>query len=149
MISNEIILNTIIGKAKQEKDTVRIRARFGNEYDRPETIILKGKKKKPVIPDLVISYKTKTDLYLIEQDTNYDIKKWRLLSLYALKKQGNFYIVAPKDNESYISRKLEDSMISARIICFSEWGWFFVFLQAIVKSYNENATNYPNIHLFP
>jgi len=118
MMNIELILNTLIEKAKLEDGIVTIRSAFGNEYERPDTIILKGRKKRPVTPDLVITFRDKADLYVIEQETNYNIEKWRLLSLYALKMKGNFYIVTPKDNESFITRKVEDAMISARIIYF-------------------------------
>jgi hypothetical protein len=68
----------------------------------------------------VIESKAGTDLYVVEQETAYDIERWRLLSLYALKLKGNLYIVVPEDHMSYISRKLEESKIRAGIIYFSE-----------------------------
>ena len=118
MISTELILNTVIEEAKKEKGIVSIKSRFGNEYDRPDTIILKGKKKSKITPDLVIAFKNRTDLYLVEQEADYNIVKWRLLALYALKMKGNLYIVAPKDYELHIAGKLKDSGINARMILF-------------------------------
>ena len=119
MIAIEQIIITLIDKARQNQGILTIRSRFGQEFERPDRIKIKGKRKQ-VTPDLVIESKAGTDLYIVEQETAYDIEKWRLLSLYALKLKGNLYIVAPQDNESYISRKLKESMISARIIYFSE-----------------------------
>lgn len=119
MTNLELIIDSLIEKAKQEEGIIAIRSRFGKEYDRPDIIKIKGKKRK-VTPDLEIETGNQTNLYIVEQDSNYDIEKWRLLSLYVMKIQGNFYIVAPKDYESHISRKLEESRISAHIIYFSQ-----------------------------
>jgi hypothetical protein len=119
MISNEQIIIALIEKAKQESGIISIRSRFGNEYDRPDAMKLKGRKRKTVVPDLVIQYKLHSDLYVIEQHMENDMESWRLLSLYALKMQGNLYIVIPKDYEAHINRKLEESRISARLVFFS------------------------------
>jgi hypothetical protein len=119
MITIEQIIITLIDKARGNKGILTIRSRFGHEFERPDSIKIKGKKKQ-VTPDLVIESSAGTDLYVVEQETTADIEKWRLLSLYALKLQGNLYIVVPHDNEAYISRKLEESKISARIVYFSE-----------------------------
>jgi hypothetical protein len=120
MISNEQIIIALIEKAKQDRGIISIRSRFGNEYARPDALKLKGRKRKTMVPDLVIQYTQHADLYIIEQDTEYDIERWRLLSLYALKMQGQLHIVTSKDNEAHINSKLEESSISARLILFSQ-----------------------------
>jgi hypothetical protein len=119
MISIEQIIITLIDKARQNKGTLNIRSRFGQEFERPDSIKIKGKKKQ-VTPDLVIESRKGADLYVIELETTYDIEKWRLLSLYALRMKGNLHIVAPHENETYISGKVEESGINARILYFSE-----------------------------
>jgi len=117
MVDYEIIIKALIEKSEQEKGVISIRSCYG-DYMRPETIILMGKKKKQFVPDLVITYKTQTDVYVIEQGTSYDINKWRLFSLYILKMHGNFHIVAPEENQSHISKILEETSISAKVISF-------------------------------
>jgi hypothetical protein len=119
MITIEQIIITLIDKARENKKILTIRSRFGQEFGRPDSIKTKGKKKQ-VTPDLVIETRAGTDLYVVEQETSYDIEKWRLLSLYALRIKGNLFIVAPEDHKSYVSRKLEESKISALVIYFSE-----------------------------
>lgn len=105
--------------ARQNEGIVAISSRFGQEFERPESIKIKGRKKQ-VTPDLVLETRSGTESYVIELETTCDLDKWRLLSLYALRMKGNLNIVAPHENESYISRKVEESGISARIIYFSE-----------------------------
>jgi len=119
MLNKELILSTLIENAQREPGIVSIKSLYGNEYSRPDTIILKGKKRRKVTPDLVIEFNKRTDLYMIEQGTDYDIIKWRLLSLYASQMHGILHIVAPEDYELHISRKIKDSSIDARVVGFS------------------------------
>lgn len=119
MTTIELIIDTLIQKVNQEEGVVKIRSRFGKEYERPDMIRVKGKKKQ-VTPDLVIESGNRTDMYIVEQEANFDVEKWRLLSLYTGKLHGHLYILAPRDYEAFITRKLEDNKISARIIPFSE-----------------------------
>lgn len=119
MTSVEQIIDTLIEKLKLEKGVVKIRSRFGKEYERPDKIMIKGKKKQ-VTPDLVIQSRDRTDMYIVELEANFDVDKWRLLSLYTSKLHGDLNILAPKDYETFISKKLEELHISARIIPFTE-----------------------------
>ena len=119
MTSVEQIIDTLIQKVKLEKEVVKIRSRFGKEYERPDRIRIKSKKKQ-VTPDLVIEYGHRTDMYIVELEAKVDPDKWHLLSLYTSKLNGSLYILAPVEYEAFISRKLEEHKITARIIPFSE-----------------------------
>ncbi len=119
MTSVEQIIETLIQKVKLEKGVVKIKSRFGKEYERPDRIRIKGKKKQ-VTPDLVIESGDQTDMYIVELEANFDVDKWRLLSLYTRQLHGRLYILAPVDYEAFISRKLEEFHISARIIPYTE-----------------------------
>jgi len=119
MTSIEQIIDTLIHKVRLEKGLVKIRSRFGKEYERPERIRIKGKKKQ-VTPDLVIESGDRTDMYIVELEASFEMEKWRLLSLYTRQLHGSLYIIAPVDYEALISRKLEEFKITARIIPFSE-----------------------------
>jgi hypothetical protein len=119
MTSVEQIINTLIQNVKTEEGVVNIRSRFGKEYERPDSIRIKGKKKQ-ITPDLVIESGERTDMFIVELAANFDVEKWRLLSLYTRQLHGSLYILAPMDYEAFISRKLEEFNISARIIPFTE-----------------------------
>ena len=119
MTTVELIIDTLIQKVKLEEGVVKIRSRFGKEYERPDRIRIKGKKKQ-FTPDLVIESGNRTDLYIVEQEAKFDVEKWRLLSLYTSKLHGDLYILAPRDYEVFITRKLEENKISARIIPLSD-----------------------------
>lgn len=119
MTSVEQIIDTLIEKVKLEKDVVKIRSRFGKEYERPDRIRIKSKKKQ-VTPDLVIESGDRTDMYIVELEANFDVYQWRLLALYTSKLNGSLYIIAPLDYEAFITRKLKEHSITARIIPFSE-----------------------------
>ena len=119
MVTIEHIINTLIDKARQKEGMVKIRSRFGKDFERPDMIKVKGRKKQ-IAPDLTITFRNRTDLYIVEQESTYDLEKWRLLSLYAMKMQGILNILAPRDYEARISRKLEEAGIRARIIFLEE-----------------------------
>lgn len=119
MVNIEQVINTLIEKARQKEGLITIRSRFGNDFERPDMIKVKGRKKQ-IAPDLTIKFRNRTDLYIVEQESTYDLEKWRLLSLYAMKMQGILNILAPRDYETRISGKLEEAGIRARIISFAE-----------------------------
>jgi len=119
MTSVEQIIDTLIQNVKTEKGVVNIRSRFGKEYERPDSIRIKGKKKQ-ITPDLVIESGNRTHMYIVELEASFDVDKWRILSLYTSKLHGDLYILAPRDYEVFFSRKLEAFNISAHIIPFSD-----------------------------
>lgn len=96
MSTIELIIDTLIQKVKQDDKVVKIRSRFGKEYERPDRVMVKGRKKH-VTPDLVIKYGNRTDLYIVEQETSFDVEKCHLLSRYTSKLHGDLYILAPRD----------------------------------------------------
>src|SRR6056297_2336462 len=88
------VVKAIISKVEDEKEPYRIEVKDLNEYKTPEKILHRDKK-DGFIPDVVVYYKEKVDLYEVELKNESSLLKWNLMTLYAKSKNGHLFIVVP------------------------------------------------------
>jgi hypothetical protein len=119
MISKKIVVQAIIEKVEKEYDDVEVRTNLVEGFNQPDKIIIKGKRDKGYIPDVLLRDNNSTDLYEVELNRDYNLDKWRLFSLFSTKQKGSFNIVAPEDNVPQVRKLLDENQIIARIIYFS------------------------------
>ena len=115
-ISKKMIAEVIIDKLIQEGKSNQIRTSYVKDYLPPEKIQVQGKD-ETYVPDVKVLY-DEANLYEIQLDDNIQTDKWKILSTYANKQNGNLYVVAPDWLRNQIKKELIDNEIHAKIIYF-------------------------------
>ncbi len=118
IIDKTMVARAVISKIQDETKPEVIKAKHIKEYDMPSKISIKGEN-NGYIPDIAISFKEKTHVYEIELDKKMATEKWRLLSLYAKKNNGNLYLVVPDYLKEDIKKEIQDNNINAGLIYFN------------------------------
>ena len=117
-ISKKMIAEVIIDKLIQEGKSNQIRTSYVKDYLPPEKIQVQGKD-ETYVPDVKVLYDNdEANLYEIQLDDNIQTDKWKILSTYANKQNGNLYVVAPDWLRNQIKKELIDNEIHAKIIYF-------------------------------
>ncbi|HBH49536.1 MAG TPA: hypothetical protein DDX98_12890, partial [Bacteroidales bacterium] len=70
------------------------------------------------IPDIEVSYENETHLYDIVLDKKEATGRWKLLSQYARKNNGNLYLVVPEKIKDAIKKSISENDINAGILFF-------------------------------
>jgi len=116
-IDRTMVVRAVISKIQDEESPKLIKAKDLKEFDNPNKIVIRGDK-NGFIPDIEAVYDEKLHVYAIELNNRKQTDKWRLLSLYAKKKNGNFYLVVPDFAKDEIKQNMIDNKINAGLIYF-------------------------------
>jgi hypothetical protein len=111
------VTKAVISKIQDEDIPEKIKAIHMKEFETPDKISVKGKN-VGYTPDIEAFFKKEVKIYEIELDKKMPVEKWRLLSLYAKKKNGNFYLVVPDYLRGPVKDEIRKNDISAGIIYF-------------------------------
>ena len=96
-----------------------IKTIHSKDYTNPDKIMWKGKG-EAYVPDLTAKRDNLLNIYDVQLTDNYELKKWKLFSLYAHIRKANFYIVTPRWMVNSVREILVNHDISARIIDVAE-----------------------------
>ncbi|MFW5760885.1 MAG: hypothetical protein ACOCXH_07905 [Cyclobacteriaceae bacterium] len=121
-IDKKMVARAIIQKIEEENKPEKIRTDFLPGYDTPDKITLKTtNNNQPEIhkPDIEVVLDGKTNLYEIELDDKNKEDKWRLLSLFAKKNNGKFFLVVPDWMRQPMVDQLKNNKINASLIYFN------------------------------
>lgn len=118
-ISKELVVKAIIEKVENEHEDAQISTTLVEGYETPEKISFKGSSSEGFVPDVVMNTHETTEIYCVELDKDYQVRKWRLFSLYSMKEKGNLNIVAPEDDLPQVREVLNENNINARVLYFS------------------------------
>ncbi len=111
------VVKAIISKVENEKKPYRIEVKDLNEYKTPEKILYRDKA-DGVIPDVVVYYKEKVDLYEVELKDESSLLKWNLMSLHAKSKKGHLFVVVPDYLKENVKNELISNNLNAGLMYF-------------------------------
>lgn len=111
------IAMAVITKINQEDKPKSIQTSLVKGYEIPAKVKLRGK--DGYVPDIAVEYDKETTVYEIELNQEMKISKWRTLSLYARKFNGNFYLVVPDYLKDLFTREIEEKDINAGVLYFA------------------------------
>ncbi|NBC82181.1 MAG: hypothetical protein GVY19_02255 [Bacteroidetes bacterium] len=117
-INKKMVARAMIQKIEQERDPVEIKTNFVVGYQSPERIAIKGKT-DGYEPDIEVQYNKEMHLYAIELDDSMNTNKWRLMSLYAKKNNGNLHLIVPDWLKQPVRDNLDKEEINAGLIFFN------------------------------
>lgn len=117
-IDKSMVTRAVISKIEEETKPNKIKAKHVKGYDSPAKISSKEKNEE-YVPDITAFYDTTTTIYEIELKEELSVDKWRLLSLYAKKNNGNLFLVVPDYLKDNVKREIKDKDINAGIIYFN------------------------------
>lgn len=101
-LTKEQVAKAIITEIEEVDNAVEIKTGLFRKYDSPTKITWKSKK-EGFYPDIrTSSVKGNVNLYEIELSSKINKPKWRLFSLFAKLKRGDFFVVIPESNISRI-----------------------------------------------
>ncbi len=119
-VNKAVVVQTIIDKVENEQEVKEIKTNLVKGYEKPDTIIIKGRNQKGFSPDVITEMNGRTDLYEVELDSgNYLLEKWKMFYLFAKKTKGVFTIVTPEDNLDIIRELLKVHNIRAKLLYFT------------------------------
>lgn len=118
-IDKTMVTRAVISKIKEENKPDNIKASHLKDFESPSKISYKGKEKQQYMPDIVATYNNGINVYEIELEDDLQPEKWSLMSLYAKKNHGNFYLVVPDYKRDIIKKMIIDKDINAGIIYFN------------------------------
>jgi len=116
-IDKTMVSKAIISKIRNDRNPKEIRAVHLEEYKSPEKISLNSDKES-FVPDIEAVYEKENIVYEIELDDKIAVNKWRTLSKYARKSNGNFYLVVPRKLKEFIKKELDKNAVNAGLITF-------------------------------
>lgn len=117
-VDKNTVARIMIKKIEQENRPKEIKTTYLKGYPVPDKIAFKGDEDAHA-PDIEAIYDNEHHLYEIELDDNVKINKWKLMSLYAKKNSGKFYLVVPRWLKDPIIDQIKKEKIRARVISFS------------------------------
>jgi len=100
----------------EKKNYKSIKASFGDEYIEPKSFTSNG---NSITPDITAESTTGKSYFEIAQKTSKKqllITKWKLLSLLATRKNGQFVIFVPHGHKSFAQQIIENYHITAKLI---------------------------------
>lgn len=112
------IAMAVITKINQEKKPKSIQTTLVKGYEMPAKVKIRGKQ-NGYVPDIAVEYDKETTVYEIELNQEIKVSKWRTLSLYARKFNGNFYLVVPDYLKDLFTREIEERDINAGVLYFA------------------------------
>jgi hypothetical protein len=116
-IDKTLIAKAIISKIQENEEHENIKVKDLKEFKSPNKITYKGDN-NGYIPDIEAIVDKKLHVYSIELNNHIHTEKWRLLSLYAKKNDGHFYLVVPDFAKDEIKNEMVENNISAGLIYF-------------------------------
>lgn len=116
-VDKVMVVRAIISKVEDEENPYKIEVKDLNEYKTPDKILRKDKV-DGYIPDIVVHYKEKVDLYEVELKNETSLLKWNLMSLYAKNKKGHLFIVVPDYLKEIVKNELINNDFNAGLIYF-------------------------------
>ncbi len=116
-LDKTMVSRAVISKIEDEDTPKAIKTNHVIGYESPNKISIKGKEEK-YIPDITVVFDNYTTLYEIELNKTMPVEKWRLLSSYARKNQGNLYLVVPDYLKESIKEEIKQQDINAGVIFF-------------------------------
>jgi hypothetical protein len=117
-LNKEVVAEAVVDSIKNTQEDAEIRTPYLKGYEKPDTIKPGEKEGSGFIPDVEFRYNDRVELYEIELNTEVQLQKWRLFSLYAKKVHGKFNIVTQKENLPRFRELLNSNKISAKLIYF-------------------------------
>lgn len=116
-IDKTMVTRAVISKIREEKSPKAIKAKHLISFDNPMKISLKEKNEE-YTPDIAAIFDDSTTVYEIELNEIMPVEKWRVLSLYARRNNGNLYLVVPDYLKDPIKEKIKEKEINAGLIYF-------------------------------
>ncbi len=116
-LDKSMVTRAVITKIEEERKPKAIKTKHVIGYDSPNKISLKGKD-EGYTPDIAAIFDNSTTVYEIELNKTMPVEKWRMLSLYARKNNGNFYLVVPDYLKEPITQEIKEKEINAGVIYF-------------------------------
>jgi hypothetical protein len=117
-LDKTMVTRAVIIKIEEERKPKKIKTKHVLGYDSPNKISYKGKE-EGYTPDIAAVFDNGTNVYEIELNKTMPVEKWRILSLYARKNNGNLYLVVPDYLKEPIKEEIKDKDISAGVIYFN------------------------------
>jgi hypothetical protein len=108
----------IIAKLQEERNPEKIKAQHVLGFDTPIKLKTQGDQEISHIPDIEVNYENETHLYDIVLDKKEATGRWKLLSQYARKNNGNLYLVVPEKIKDAIKKSISENDINAGILFF-------------------------------
>ncbi|MFK7946909.1 MAG: hypothetical protein AB8G11_04920 [Saprospiraceae bacterium] len=93
-----------------------IKATFDDEFNDPKAFISDG---EAILPAITAESETGKSYFDIAQKTSHKqklITKWKLFSILAKRKNGQFVIFAPHGHKTFTERIIDNYKISAKVI---------------------------------
>lgn len=118
VIDKTMVTRAVISKIEEEDNPQKIKAKHVVGYDSPNKVSIKGND-EGYTPDIAVVYDNSTTVYEIELNKSVSVDKWRALSLYARKNNGNLYLVVPDYLKEPITEKITEKEINAGVIYFN------------------------------
>ena len=118
--SKRVIAQAVIQKIEDTREPNEIKTKYLKGYPAPGVIKLKDEKEhvEMLYPDIIAEYENETHLYEIELDEEIHSQKWKFMSLYANRKNGNLYLVIPDFMRNKVKKSLDDNKINAAVLFF-------------------------------
>ena len=116
-IDKQLVSKAIISKIRNDRSPKEIRAAHLEEFKSPEKISFNSGTES-FVPDIEAVYEKENIVYEIELDNKITVNKWRTLSKYARKSNGNFYLVVPRQLKEFIKKELDNNDVNAGVITF-------------------------------
>lgn len=117
-LDKTMVTRAVITKLEEENKPKAIKTNHVIGYDSPNKISIKGKD-EGYTPDITVDFDNSTAIYEIELNKSMPIEKWRILSLYAQKNQGNLYLVVPDFLKEPIKEEIKEKEINAGVLYFN------------------------------
>lgn len=117
-IDKTMVSRAIVTKIKEDRDPLNIQAKHIKGFGMPEKVKIKGNE-DGYTPDIAAVYDKETHIYEIELSKDLTTDKWQLLSMYAKRNNGNFYLVVPDYLREPVKKELDSKDINAGIIYFN------------------------------
>jgi hypothetical protein len=117
-LDKTMVTRAVISKIEDERKPKAIKAKHVIGYDSPHKVSIKGKE-QGYTPDIAAVFDNSTMVYEIELNKSMPVEKWRVLSLYARKNNGNLYLVVPDYLKEPIKEEIKEKDINAGVIYFN------------------------------
>jgi len=116
-IDKTIVTRILVNKLRRDISPELIKARHIMGFELPEKIAAEGSNIEAV-PDIIAVCNSGILVYKIELNRSFPVYTWKLLSGYARKNNGRFYIVIPDDMKNSVEKEIITNKIDAHIILF-------------------------------
>jgi hypothetical protein len=116
-LTKEQIAQAVITELEEKEEEISIETKLLDKYSRPKRIMWKSNK-EGFYPDIkTSSMEGRVNLYEIELSSKINKAKWRLFSLFARLNHGDFIVVVPETNISYVEAFIvENNFKNTRLV---------------------------------